>query len=578
METAATVEAPASDAIDDAPTPPAPLTLRRRLVMLPPLGSLIVALLFWWESLRPSLLPRAWLLHGGVGAICAAIGVAIGGLVHRLVRVVSRRTSLKGSPTLQRRTMQVLGIVAIVAVLVGSWRWYTWQRDQRELVTAPPESAGWILGMWIATAFVFALIMTVARLIKHGVLALDRRLSRRMRQRWARTVLGLGIAVVVLVGATWAGNRFANWADQNFGAFDETTADGVEQPTEPTVSGGPGSLVDWDDLGFQGRTFTGGTTTVADLQAYWGAGEALLAPIRAYVGLDSADTLDERVQLAVDELRRTGAFEREILVVVTPTGTGWVNPDAARTLEFMYRGDTAIVSVQYSFLPSWVATLVDTKSPGELGAALFEAVHSAWSALPADTRPRLAVYGESLGSFGGEAAFPGDDLATSLAALTSQVDAAMFVGPTRDNRIWSQIIDERDAGSPTWKPVVAAQSNLRVVNRIPDFATDVTGWAEPRVLYLHQPSDPIGTWRFANAWSNPGWADNPPPYDIPEPARWVPIITFVQETVDLMNGFGAAPGFGHDYRPLFADAWAAVAPPDGWTQAETDRLAAHLGL
>jgi uncharacterized membrane protein len=45
-----------------------------------------------------------------------------------------------------------------------------------------------------------------------------------------------------------------------------------------------------------------------------------------------------------------------------------------------------------------------------------------------------------------------------------------------------------------------------------------------------------------------------------------------------MNGFGAAPGFGHDYRPLFADAWAAVAPPDGWTQAQTDQLAAHLGL
>ena len=63
----------------------------------------------------------------------------------------------------------------------------------------------------------------------------------------------------------------------------------------------------------------------------------------------------------LSELERTGAFDRKVLVIVPTTGTGWINPVAARSLEMMYNGDTAMVGSQYSYLPSWISFLGDRR-------------------------------------------------------------------------------------------------------------------------------------------------------------------------------------------------------------------------
>ena len=173
-----------------------------------------------------------------------------------------------------------------------------------------------------------------------------------------------------------------------------------------TRSGGPGSLVAWDSLGREGRKFTGLGPTAADISAF--TGEPALAPIRAYAGLESAESTEERANLAVADLERAGGFDRKYLVVATTTGSGWVDPAAIDTVEYMTGGDSAIVAIQYSYLPSWISYLVDQKRAREAGRALFDAVYSKWSALPQDSRPRLLVFGESLGSFGGETAFSGE--------------------------------------------------------------------------------------------------------------------------------------------------------------------------
>jgi uncharacterized membrane protein len=39
-----------------------------------------------------------------------------------------------------------------------------------------------------------------------------------------------------------------------------------------------------------------------------------------------------------------------------------------------------------------------------------------------------------------------------------------------------------------------------------------------------------------------------------------------------MAGFSAPPGYGHDYRLDYVDGWSQVAPPPGWTEADTARL------
>jgi uncharacterized membrane protein len=244
----------------------------------------------------------------------------------------------------------------------------------------------------------------------------------------------------------------------------------------------------------------------------------------------------------------------------------------------MHGGDTAIVSVQYAYLPSWVAFLLDTESPPELGTALFEAVHDAWAARPADARPALVVYGESLGSFGGEAPFAADGVGPSIDDMTERADALLWVGPTRGNPVYGQVVDDRDPGSPSWRPAFEAVPSLRVASSVEELTEEGDAWDRPRVLYLHHATDAIGTWRWSNIWSDPGWADDPPADDVLEEVRWVPLVSFVQETFDLMNGFSAAPGHGHDYRDAFVDAWAAVVPPPGWTADDTARLRAALDL
>jgi uncharacterized membrane protein len=563
--------------VEEQPTA-ARVTMRRRLTAWPSFGSSAVALIMWWESRRPSMLPRDWLLQGAVGALCIGIGIGIGGIAQRGVQRVLRARGTTVPSTWRHPAWRVFAAVAVIAVVVGSWQWLYWQREHRSLVDLGPQSSLTMLPMLLATVVLTVVLMTLFRAITHLVYRFDLAVGRRLPERWARSAVVATVVMVAIVGTGFAGDQFASWADTNFGALDTGTAEGVEQPTSNLVSGGPESLVDWDELGYQGRTFAGGTTTIEQLRSFSDTA-TIMQPIRAYVGLDSAPTVEERVALAVAELERTGAFDRQVLVVATPTGTGWINPNAARTLEYIWGGDTAIVGVQYSFLPSWVASVVGPESAPILGTQLFDAVHAAWSELPADSRPELLVFGESLGSFAGEHAFAtGQGVAASIEAIVARSDGALFVGPTRGNPIFGPLVDDRDPGSRSWAPELAAVPNLRVANQTADITADPSSWPQPRVIYLHHPSDAVGTWEPANLWRNPGWADDPAPYDIPSAARWTPIVSVTQELFDLMNGFSAAPGFGHDYRNNLAAAWVAILPPDGWTDGDTQRLNELLGL
>ena len=152
--------------------------------------------------------------------------------------------------------------------------------------------------------------------------------------------------------------------------------------------------------------------------------------------------VEQEADLAVRELERTNAFDRAVLAVGTTTGTGWINENTADSLEYIYNGDTAIVSLQYSYLPSWISFIVDKARAQEAGRSLFDAVYAHWLTLPAEHRPKLVVFGESLGSFGSEAAFSGpQDLAT-------RTSGALFVGPPSSNVLWGRITRGRDSGSP----------------------------------------------------------------------------------------------------------------------------------
>jgi uncharacterized membrane protein len=578
---------PAPDAAVEATELPAPPTVsaspRRRhrvvhaLVARPTFGGLAGATALWWLSLSPTLLARTWASQAVVSAVCAAAGYAIGILVGLIVHVVLARLHRQPHGFVRRMAWRVLAVVIAAVVILGLVVWPVWQNDQRDLLQMAHVSPLAVVPMLVATLVLLALLMAIGRLLGHLVLWIDRVLNRHIPRPVAIAVTAV---IVVVVGFVVTNNvvahRFTSWANDKFGTFDTTTPPGVTQPTSSLVSGSPASLVPWNTLGYEGRSFVATATSESDLQSFAGPDTTVKEPIRVYAGLKSAPTPKARADLAVRELERTGAFDRAVLCVVTVTGTGWVDPDAATALEYLHHGDTAIVAIQYSYLPSWISFLVDAGNAQDAGAALNDAVFQRWSQLPADSRPKLIVFGESLGSFGAEAAFRGPDADASVANIVSRSDGALFAGPTDSNPIWSQIEDDRAPSSPSWKPVFHDGSTVVVANSPNDLAGAGPTWKAPRVLYLHHPSDPVGVWNWETMVLPPEWTDDPKGDDVPQRAQWVPLVTWVQEVADLVAGFSAPAGHGHNYSQEFVSAWAAVVPPAGWTDADTSRLAQHL--
>jgi len=195
-------------------------------------------------------------------------------------------------------------------------------------------------------------------MVRSATRFLIRRLGRVIPPR-VSIALGCVIIVLLIVGFVQGvlGRATLAVLSNSFSVVDQSTADGAGQPTSTLRSGGPGSLVSWDSLGRQGRNSTGRGPLLEDLQDFSGGG-CCQEPIRVYVGLDSAPSPEERAQLAVRELDRTGPFDRKVLVVFTAAGTGYINPDASNSIEYLYSGDTALVTMQCSFLPSWLPVLV----------------------------------------------------------------------------------------------------------------------------------------------------------------------------------------------------------------------------
>jgi uncharacterized membrane protein len=325
-------------------------------------------------------------------------------------------------------------------------------------------------------------------------------------------------------------------------------------------------VVVWDDLGFQGRTFAGSATSTEALGATAADDLPVATPIRVYVGLRSADTPEDRAALAVEELERTGAFERPVLVIATTTGTGWINPRATEALERLWNGNTAVVGQQYSYLPSWISFLVDTEKAAETGEALIDAVAGRWAELPEDDRPLLVVFGESLGSLGSESALERASADASIDHVLATADRVLWVGPPDANPIREQLTAARQPGSPVWRP--------RVGEGAVGFATAVDELADPegpRIQYVQHPSDPVVWWDWPTMWRRPEWLAETRGTDVPSTTRWVPFVTWTQTVADLAAGFSAGRGHGHNYDDAWTRAWVALVPPD---DVRPERLAA----
>lgn len=521
-----------------------------------------VGLVFLWLSMTPSLLPRGPLFQALVSGGSGAIGYALGVLAVWLVRYMRSKDSSPKAPPIAWRILVVVGLVGTVLMIV--W-FHFWQDRVRDLMGVPRLSFWAHPQTAVMSIIVLFVLVEIGQQIRRLILFLIARLNRVAPKRVSAVVavtLVVALAMALINGVVV---RVAmDFLNNTFSAVNNEESPDNPAPTTSLRSGGPGSLVSWASLGNQGRAFVGGGATVQQLSAFNKA--SATEPIRAYAGLESADGIKAAADLAARELEREGGLHRKVVAVATTTGTGWINQAEADALEYMYNGDTAIVSMQYSFLPSWLSFLVDKENARQAGQALFEAVSARVRAMPEAVRPKLVVFGESLGSFGGEAPF------LSVNNIVARTDGALFSGPTFNNSMWLEATHNRDDGSPEVLPIYDNGRNVRFVSRPEDLNRPADPWARPRIVYLQHASDPIAWFNPDLILSKPDWLREPRGYDVLPSMEWIPFVTFLQVSADMAVAVNVPDGHGHVYVQAVADAWAAVLQPPGWTPEKTQRL------
>lgn len=533
----------------------------------PCFGGLVGALVAFCVSLTPSLLPRTAILQGVVCGVSAIVGYGLGSATSALVR---RLPLQERSRTAKRVAWWCLIGATFVTVPTFLVLGRQWQETIRRAMGMTPQPAWQLATIVVVAVFAAAVVLLVSRLVR-GLTRVVIRLIDRWAPRWLSISTGLVVTTVLLAGLIqgFVLNPTVAALNSTFSVVNDGTSDEAQRPITGARSGSPESLIPWDTLGVKGRDFIGTGPDVADISGF--SGRPAVEPVRVYVGLRSAATIEERVELVMDELDRTDAWEREIIAVFTSTGTGWVDPKSVDALEYIHNGDTASMSVQYSFLPSWISFLVDQDKAAEAGRSLIGAVRDRLAELPPDERPQLLVFGESLGSFGTESAFADVD------EFVAGVDGALLVGPVFRNDIHGALTDGRDAGSPAWRPVYSAGETVRFAVEPDDLAMPETAWARPRLVYLQNASDPITYWHPNLLLEKPDWLEGQRGHDVSDDIVYVPIVTFLQTAADLAFAAGVPAGHGHKYGANPVDAWVAICEPAGWTDENTQRLRAIIG-
>jgi uncharacterized membrane protein len=525
-----------------------------------------VGLLFLWLSMTPSLLPRGPMFQGIVSGAAGAIGYGLGVFGVWLARFM---TSRRNSPPAPRWAWPILVVIGLLGVVLGEVYFRSWQDHVRDLMGVPRlQWYNYVQAAMLSIVVLFAFV-EIGQLIGKLIRFLVRQLNRVAPPRVsfvAVVAIFLAVSIALLNGVVVRG--IMDVLNKTFSRVNNELDPNHPAPTTTLRSGGPGSLASWESLGHQGRIFVRGGPTVAQLTAFNNA--PATEPIRAYAGLQSADGIRATAELAARELEREGGLTRKVIAVATTTGTGWINAAEADSLEYMYNGDTAIVSMQYSFLPSWLSFLVDKENARQAGQALFEAVDQRVRALPEARRPKIVVFGESLGSFGGEAPF------LSPNNIIARTNGALFSGPTFNNTMRDYIVANRDPGSPEWLPVFDDGANVRFAARAENLGRPEAPWGQPRVAYLQHASDPIAWWSPDLLFSEPDWLREPRGYDVSGDMNWIPVVTFLQVSADMAVAVDVPDGHGHRYIKDVVNAWAAVMQPPGWTPEKTERLRAMV--
>jgi uncharacterized membrane protein len=532
-----------------------------------PLPGLLGAGLLFALSMAPSLIPRDAVIQGVLSGVTAAVGFWFG-LTAIWLWTFFELPFLTGG--LAKAVRFVVSALTILLIGYSLWHAAEWQDSLRDFLGLEPLEDIYTPIVVLIAIPVALLVREFGRIFSWTTRTISRLLDRIVPRR-VSLIIGILLAAFLLIhlGLGTVGRLTLESLDAMFLALDQLIDDDLVPPSEDFAIGSATSLISWEDLGRQGRRFVVSGPNREAIENL--TGSAAIRPVRVYVGLGAAETPEERANLAVEEMKRVGAFDRSLLVVAIPTGTGWIDEAAVDTLEYLHRGDTTIVAQQYSYLTSYISLFVEPGYSKATAKALFNAVYGHWRRLPADTRPRLYLHGLSLGSSGSEQSM------NLYMLLGDLIHGAVWSGPPFTNPSWAVFTQGRDPESPFWLPRFADGSLVRFTNQ--QNVLDIPGaqWGPVRLVYLQYASDPITFFSTDLFFREPSWLIGTRGPDVSPDLEWVPIVTGFQVAFDMIGASALGPGLGHLYAAShYIDAWVAVTEPDGWTDTDIARLKTHF--
>nr|WP_314844479.1 alpha/beta-hydrolase family protein [Schaalia odontolytica] len=519
----------------------------------------IAALAMYAVSVAPSLMARSWAWHAVASGVLVSCGYVAGVVIQNVGARVIAMTGL----TIRASEPVEIGFRVCIAALFAIWWLYAVIQSYRRarvaarLVNMPGETFGeYLLGTAGTVVIVWCLILIVGALNRVGRMLIGA-LGGYM-PRPAAIVVGVAILTAIVFFLTsnvilrGGIGFFRHHAEQ----MNTRTARGIYKPFVPERSASPASPVTWESVGGQGRVFLGRGPSRLDIAQVTG-GEAM-EPIRVYSGMPAGGAgIEQAAATVVAELRRTGAFDRAVILIAASTGSGWVDEWQVQPLEFLTRGNCATASLQYSYVPSALNWLTGLEPAQEASAVLFRAVRAELDVMDEADRPALFVCGESLGAFASQSVF------SSVEEALSQVDGALWVGTPAFTPMHAELTSARHKGSPEVAPVVYNGRRVRFVNEPSDLRTDLYGrelgpWGFPRIVYAQHASDPVVWWNRKMLWTQPDWLRERAGRDVSPFVEFTRFVTFIQVLADLPVAGTAPGGHGHTYNEELIPLWRAI--------------------
>lgn len=416
-----------------------------------------------------------------------------------------------------------LGAIALgsAADIENAWRYRTDEPDATYILTSLGVAA--------------ALNAAVAGLV--GVVVAATTLpTKATNSRGLGAIANIAGGILTIGGIAIAGKIAGSMVLKRIEAGNAQTEIAYAVPPDGhSVSGSTFSLAGYDSLGIQGRRLVSEVTPPDEISEVMGTTDAR-EPVRVFVGVESAESTEDQIELAIQELRRAGGFDKSTIVAASPAGTGYVNYIAIEAAELMALGDVATVAIQYGGLPSMLS-MNRVEYASSLYASLLTRLRSEIDLLDRDIQ--LVAYGESLGALtsqqGVKEASTGDDLI---------VDGALWVGTP----FGSALFDE-----------LTSDGQVQVYDCFDQYLeSDPGDGPAPGVVFVNHDNDPVTKFTPSVAYEMPGWLK---PVDRGRGAnpnqRWLPGIAFWQGLIDTKNAATVVPGefysTGHDYRADLAE-------------------------